>query len=462
MPTFDTARFLSSLAGAFLAGVWTATALRAALKAATADRPVQVPGLIPRLLAKYPQPPEFGALSGFLAFDPGMTRALNRLTGRPNPNPRRRTRPIRPQVMGQPPARLGPLSIPPLATETALATWLGLSDGKLRWYADLTGRNRKHPAGPLRHYRYRWVPKRRGPARLLEIPKPGLKQIQRKVLDEILAKIPLHSSTHGFRSGHSIVTNAVPHCGKRIVLRFDFADFFPSVPVARVVRIFRTVGYPETVARLLAGLCTTCLPADGWAARPNPPGDGSDHSTWQRLAARHLPQGAPTSPALANLAAFRLDRRLAKLAATVGADYTRYADDLTFSGGDELARRVKRFAAAVAVVSGEEGFTLNYRKIRVMRRGGRQHVTGVVVNARPNVPRAEFDRLKAILTNCARHAPGSQNRENRPDFRAHLAGKVSHVSAVNPTRGRKLRAIFDRIQWEVPGPGGTEPAPAPT
>jgi hypothetical protein len=82
-----------------------------------------------------------------------------------------------------------------------------------------------------------------------------------------------------------------------------------------------------------------------------------------------------------------------------------------------------------------------------MRRGERQQVAGVVVNAHPNVPRDEFDFLKAILTNCVRHGPASQNRDNRADLRAHLLGRISHVAVVNPARGRKLRLLFDRIEW---------------
>jgi RNA-directed DNA polymerase len=84
-------------------------------------------------------------------------------------------------------------------------------------------------------------------------------------------------------------------------------------------------------------------------------------------------------------------------------------------------------------------------------RGGRQTVTGVVVNARPNLPRAEFDRLKAILTNCVRHGAANQNRDRHPDFRAHLAGKVAHLASVHPARGRKLWALFDKIAWDNSG-----------
>jgi hypothetical protein len=113
----------------------------------------------------------------------------------------------------------------------------------------------------------------------------------------------------------------------------------------------------------------------------------------------------------------------------------------------EAARSRKRLATLVAVIAADEGFSLNHRKTRLMRKSVRQHVTGVVVNLRPNIPRAEFDRLKAILTNCIRHGTAAQNRDNRPDFRAHLAGKLSHVQAVHPLRGQKLWNLFEQINW---------------
>jgi hypothetical protein len=449
VPTFDPERFLFSLAGALRAGPWAAADFRAALARAAADRPVRVPGLFPRLLRRFPTTPGYGELLLFLVTDAGLARAVDRLcaTGPP-------TGPTRP-VMGPPPPRLGPLRLPPLPTEAALADWLGVGPDRLRWFADPAGRNRRHPPGPLRTYRHRWVPKPGGRARLLEIPCPGLKLIQRKVLADILNAVPAHPAAHGFRPCRSAVTNAAEHCGRAVVVRLDLADFFPSVPAARVSRVFRTLGYPAPVARLLAGLCTTRLPADVWDARPDPARDGSDHAARVRFVGRHLPQGAPTSPALANLAAHRLDRRLAGLAAAAGATYTRYADDLTFSGDAGLRRRAARLARLVAVVAHEEGFAVNLAKTRVMTRGGRQTVTGVVVNARPNVPRAAFDRLKATLTNCVRHGPSGQNRGGHPDFRAHLAGRVAHLAAIHPARGRRLWALFDRIAW----PTGSESAP---
>jgi hypothetical protein len=164
----------------------------------------------------------------------------------------------------------------------------------------------------------------------------------------------------------------------------------------------------------------------------------------------HLPQGAPTSPALANLCAYRLDCRLAALARKAGAQYTRYADDLAFSGGPEWERSARRFQVAVCRVALEEGFEVNTRKTRFMRRAVRQQLAGVVVNERPNLARAAYDRLKAILHNCLRHGPASQNRDGHPNFRAHLAGRVAHAAWLNPERGRRLKELFARIAWEGP------------
>jgi len=163
---------------------------------------------------------------------------------------------------------------------------------------------------------------------------------------------------------------------------------------------------------------------------------------------RHLPQGAPTSPALANLCAYRVDCRLSGLAKAAGAAYTRYADDLAFSGDEGFGRCVERFAVQAAAILMEEGFQVNHRKTRVMRRGVRQHLAGLVINEHMNLVREDFDRLKAILTNCVRHGAESQNREGHPAFRAHLEGRVGFVEMVNAAKGARLRRIFERVEWK--------------
>lgn len=427
-------RSIINLASAFLTSEWSVASLRDAAKQALAWPPRHAPKLVKQLLAAQPAKPPVEALLRFLVANLKTAHPVRRIY-------------IVPRAMKPPPAAMGQLDIPQLPTEAALADWLQLSPERLPWFADPSGRNRFHPDGPLRTYRYRWLAKPNGRSRLIEIPVGELKFIQRRILHGILDRVPPHDAAHGFRSGRSIVTNAAPHCGKHIVLRFDLRDFFPSVPIPRVYRIFHTIGYPDRVAKLLAGLCTTRLPRAVWEKRPHPKPDGSDHADWQRLAVRHLPQGAPTSPALANLIAYRLDVRLSKLAASLGAEYTRYADDLAFSGDEAFAKSSNRFGSLVAEIALDEGFALHFGKTRRMRRGGRQHVAGVVVNTRPNVMRSEFDVLKATLTNCTRHGPAGQNRANHADFRAHLAGRIAHIASINPSRGRKLWVLYDRITW---------------
>ena len=348
----------------------------------------------------------------------------------------------------QPVAPARSWAVPAIESAAALADWLLLNPGELEWFADLKGLGYKRKDRPkLRHYHYRILAKRSWSIRLIEAPKPRLKKLQRQILNGILNRIPPHSAAHGFRKGRSIQTFAAPHVGKRVVLRMDLKDFFPSISGARIQTFFRTVGYPESVADRLGGICTNAAPRDAW----NQPALDADPRQLREARALysgpHLPQGAPTSPALANLCAYRVDCRLAGLAKSVGAEYTRYADDLAFSGGEAFERCVERFSTHVAAILHEEGFTVHHRKTRIMRQGVRQHLAGLVVNRRVNVIRADFDLLKATLTNCVHFGPESQNRDAHPRFRSHLDGRVGFVESINPAKGKRLRTIFDRIQW---------------
>jgi RNA-directed DNA polymerase len=353
-----------------------------------------------------------------------------------------------PQQM-QPVATAREWRIPAIESATALAVWLRLSPGELEWFADLKslGRVRKSPQ-QLRHYHYRVFAKRSGNLRLIESPKSRLKELQRQILSLLLDEVPLHPAVHGFRKGRSIRTFTAPHVGQRVVLRMDLRDFFPSISRARVQALLRTAGYPEPVADLLGGICTNAVPRDVWdnlAFYVDPLRVREIGSLYRQP---HLPQGAPTSPALANLCCYRMDCRLTGLARSAGAEYTRYADDLAFSGDEEFERRIDRFATHVAAILHEEGFAANHHKTRIMRRGVRQQLTGLVVNQRINIKRADFDRLKATLTNCVRLGPESQNRESHPNFREHLGGRIAFVEMVNPDKARRLRKIWEQIAWQ--------------
>lgn len=319
-------------------------------------------------------------------------------------------------------------TLPQAVNIAALAQLLELHVDDLLWLINQRSQTE--------HYHLQWHQKRGSSnGRLIEIPKPLLKLTQRNVLRKILDPVPVHKSACGFEPGKSILDFVNPHTGQAMVLKMDFRDFFPSISSGRVMRFFMTAGYPETVSGALTDLCTNAIDP----AKLEPPN--------QNLITKHLPQGAPTSPALANLCAYRLDCRLSGLAAKTGAIYTRYADDLLFSGDDHFRRQSQAFYIKAMSIAIEEGFRINTRKTRFMGKSQRQKAGGLVMNDRPNLSRREFDQLKAILTNCIRNGWQSQNRENHPDFRAHLEGRIGWAAQANPEKAEKLKSLFGAINW---------------
>jgi RNA-directed DNA polymerase len=380
-------------------------------------------------------------LERFIATDTGFRKACSKHL-------------LNPSLASNPPPRMSPApgparewQVPSIRTPHELTCRLNLTPGELDWFANVRSGEKRPSVGPLQHYCYRWQEKCNGLPRLIESPKQRLRAIQRWVLAEILNRIPPHPAAHGFRSGRSTLSFAQPHVGRHLVLKLDLKDFFPGILKARVVAIFMTAGYPEAVAQLLAGLCTNHTPAAvirSTAANLSITERQRLKNLYQRP---HLPQGAPTSPALANLAAFRLDCRLAGLATAAGGRYTRYADDLVFSGDAAFAKMIDRFHIQACAIALEERFEVQTRKTRVMRQSRAQRAVGLVLNTRLNIPRPDYDQLKAILHNCIRHGPASQNRDGVADFPAHLAGRIAYVEQVNPQRGRRLREAFGRITW---------------
>jgi hypothetical protein len=403
-------------------------------------------GLVQRVIARFGEPFRLRArpVEEFLRADRLFLRACDRWDEDDEPLG------FAPSPKFEPPAALANLPLPQSASEPELADWLGVTPQELAWFSDPRHLLRVGPAEPLRHYRYHWLRKRGGAARLIESPKPRLKAIQRRILHELLDHVPTHPAVHGFRKGRNIVSCAAPHAGRSVVLRMDLRDFFPSIVAARVLGIFLTLGYPEPVARCLTGLCTTWTPPQVFADYPLRDAVLPRLEMESLYRKPHLPQGAPTSPTLANLCAFRLDVRLTGLARAAEATYTRYADDLIFSGDVPLARAAKRFVVQAGAIALDENFAVNFRKTRIMRQGVRQRVTGLVVNESPSVPRDEYDRLKAILHNCATHGPISQNHAQRADFRESLLGRMAFVKQVNPARGTKLQRLWERIEWALP------------
>src|SRR5262249_16596997 len=228
----------------------------------------------------------------------------------------------------------------------------------------------------------------------------------------VVGMLPVTDAAQGFVAGRGIVSNANPHVGKAVVVNLDLSDFFPSIAFQRVRAVFERHGYSGCVASILALLCTE-------SPRTTVTYAGTKYEV--ATSPRGLPQGAPTSPGLSNQVARKLDKRLLGVAAKLGLTYTRYADDITFSGNPELARKIGWLLAKVRHVAQEEGFAVNEKKTRVMRRGSAQTVTGIVVNDKPSISREELRRLRAILHRAKTEGLEAQNREGRPNFRAWLA-----------------------------------------
>jgi len=419
---------LAALAASLSQQVWTVGALTAHLRLR-----LRLPQTLPRaastlakgLIRAFPGPvaPDPGLILPVLNARPEAMRLLAHI----------RRHGVKPATLLDPPAflpapALADLPLPRLVTLDALADWLALTPDQLTLYADLRGLSARTDSPFAPHYHHHLRRKSDGTLRLIEEPKPVLKTLQRRILSGLLSHVPPHDAAFGFRPGRNCIAGAARHAGEAMVVGFDLADFFPGIALHRVYALFHTLGYPRAVARSLAGLCTALVPR-GLLGTPR-------LAARYALSARHLPQGAPTSPALANLCAHALDRRLSGLGRSLGAGYTRYADDLTFSGDARIAPVLR---AAVPQIVAEEGFRLNPAKTRSQPAHQRQIVTGLTVNDQVNIPRAAFDRLKATLHHLRRT---EDRRRADPVFLARLSGQIAWVEQVAPARGARLRAAF--------------------
>ena len=328
-------------------------------------------------------------------------------------------------------ARLTAAGLPVLHSPADLAASLGLSIPKLRWLCFHT------EVASRIHYVQFELPKKSGGVRTLSAPHKTLAAAQRWILTNILARLPVHAAAHGFVAGHSTLTNARPHAGKAVLINVDLEAFFPSIGFARVRHLFHMQGYSGAVATLLALLCTEC-------PRKKVTYDGQ--TLFVATGPRGLPQGACTSPAISNQIARKLDRRLSGLSRKLGLAYTRYADDLTFSGDKALNTQVGYALARVRHITQEEGFVCNQKKTRVKRANSRQTVTGLVVNDKPGVPRDVIRRLRAILHRAKTEGLAAQNRHKEPNFRAWLEGMCAYVAMSRPEVGLKLRTALKELE----------------
>jgi RNA-directed DNA polymerase len=333
-----------------------------------------------------------------------------------------RTRDRNIRDLGTDPKQLARYGLPIWESEAGLAAALSISVGQLRHYSIHREQERAS------HYVCFAVRKRGGGERLIYAPKRRLKALQRRLHDLLVRRLPVSAHAHGFVTGRSIITNAAPHVGKAVVLKFDIKDCFPTIHFGRVRGLLLALGYSYPLATTLAVLMTEAprQPFEIGGALYNVP-----------IGPRVCVQGAPTSPGLCNAVMLKLDRRLAGLAKAQGFAYTRYADDLTFSGDKEEA--VDRLLAWVPRIVEAEGFALNASKTRIMRHGGRQTVTGVIVNKSAGVSRQERRRVRAEIHRLSQSTAAPERSVTQ-----RLRGKLAYLNMLNPLTAAPLLAAFAR------------------
>ena len=267
---------------------------------------------------------------------------------------------------------------------------------------------------PESHYKHYEIPKRNGGSRNIEEPYPSLKEIQTWILQNILmpaARKYVHPVAKAFVPNTSIRDNARFHRNKKHVLALDIHDFFGSIHSGAVFGVFNSMGYSISVSTLLMKLCTF-------------------HDS--------LPQGAPTSPMLSNMVFACADKKIFDYCRVRNIIYTRYADDMVFSSN---SIEPNHLIAYVANRVNNLGMLINEDKTKVMGRGMRQNVTGVVVNDKLQVPRKYRDKIRQEIFYSQKY--GLEQHMQRVNglpasitkiehYVRHLYGRINYVLQINP------------------------------
>lgn len=251
---------------------------------------------------------------------------------------------------------------------------------------------------PEMFYRTFEIKKRSGGMREIRAPYPTLKTIQGWIYENVLKKQYVHGCAHGFMPRKSIVTNAKKHVENKCLLKLDLKDFFPSIKINKVVQVFKNIGYTKNVSWLLAALC--CL-------------DGE------------LPQGAPTSPVLSNIIAKIMDKRLYRLAKHFGLRYTRYADDISFSGDDIPVAFIKY---ATAIIE-DCGFAVNEKKVRLYKEQDNKILTGVALrNGMMRLPREKRRGYEQEIYYMIKYGIGARPKGNYDSFSTYIRSLIGKAN----------------------------------
>ncbi len=326
--------------------------------------------------------------------------------------------------------KLKQFNLPVIQTWKELASFLGIPEATLKrltYHREVVKYDLYHEFE---------IPKKTGGKRKISAPIKILKTVQRTILDKILYNLQPSESAHGFTKDRSILTNANCHLYSAVVINFDLKDFFPSIKFGRVFRLFRYFGYSGEVATLLALLCTTC---DRLNVKI-----GDKHFLVAN-SVRNLPQGAPTSPMISNLIAYRLDKRLKRFAMIHGVNYSRYADDITISipksniSPEAMNEKIGKIKGMLKRVIVSEGFMYNTKKIHILRIKSRMEVTGLLVNEpKAHIPKSYLKTVRAILYNINKNGFKAEAKsDDIKHFICSIYGKIMFIQSIMPDKAKK-------------------------
>ncbi|WGQ11862.1 reverse transcriptase family protein [Pedobacter gandavensis] len=283
------------------------------------------------------------------------------------------------------------------------------------------------------YYKQFRIRKKKGGFRYIDAPKPELYSIQNWIKCFILDQLKFPAELTSYQKGKSIIDNARPHVGKELIVKFDLRNFFESVTEDKVLGVFRMLGYNTAVSIDLAkACCIDIIPEHNRGNRKYP--------------FACLPQGSPSSPGISNVSAAMLDYRLTAYATSRNLNYTRYADDITFSG---CINRKPALGSIKQIVK-EEGFLLNAAKTSYVHRSHQQLVTGLSVNEGISIPKKNRKHIHTHLHNCINFGPYANLERmevKKRNYREWLLGNIIFIQMIHPNEGKLMRKKFNLINW---------------
>jgi len=301
-------------------------------------------------------------------------------------------------------------------------------------------RNRNH------HYSYFLIKKRNGGFRRIVAPHQPIRDIQKWIKVNILDNVEPSIHATGFVKKKSILDNAKVHENSNVILNIDLVNFFETITEKRIYGIFKSFGYCNNLAVELAKLCTVNIPKKLYDELSD---EGKDSfRDFLQLCDPVLAQGASTSPSISNLICRRLDLRFSKLANKQGVNYSRYADDITFSGDEN---QIPKISLIKRIIS-EEGFKINWSKVGRFKQGQRQLVTGLLIDNKTRIPKKFKKDIYRHLHFCKKFGAYTHFHRINPGKgykKEWLLGKIYFVKSIEPEESKKMFEIANQINWEI-------------